>query len=600
MIPRTFWLALALLGLLLTATVVPGVFTLDENNYLVQIVGLWEGRLSVPGTEGLPPSSELLWFDPNGAHRDVRETPVVSTAPPLYAFLALPAALLGWRGLVFLNILGYLAATALVFLYARRYAAEPSTPWIAAGAFALGSYTIEYAQGMWPQMVSLALTTGAVYLAARVRDGAAVGWAFAAGLLGGLATGVRYQNIFFAGCVGLGIFLWTRRRFRASFGYGAGCLVPLAALSGLNRLRLGFWNPVSKGAGYVPTGQASEDGRFLADFFTMAWARIADYSTRPPMPGSEHDSYLIPDPLTGAYLLGPTLKKAWLQSAPWIGLALLVCLWVWGPWSRRRDPGLRRELRALSLVIWPTLAMFSASGLLRTDGFGFNQRYFLELVPLAAVAFAFAVDGLVKTGDLRRLGPAGSLIGFGLAASLLGWFDPSDVVRQRWLLYAPLALAGLLVAAWGVQRHVPRLRGMVVAAAAACLAWGFVLHLGSDLQTSRVLRQTNLEKTRALAQAIPRDAPNGSALIAFWGNKDAAGPLLLDRDLVILDVRNDRGASARDLVDALLTRGRRVFLLATGFPPHGVQVLLAGRQHRVVTTDPMTLLEIRPRDDPGR
>lgn len=603
MIPRPFWLALALLGLLLTATVIPGVFTIDEDNYLVQVVGLWEGRLTVPGTENLPPSSELVWFDPAGASREVTETPVVSTAPPLYAFLAFPFSLLGWRGLVFLNVLSYLAATGLVFLYARRYAHEPATPWIAAAAFALGSYTLEYAQGLWPQMLSLALTTGAAYLAARARDEAALRAAAAAGLLVGLATGVRYQNVFFAACVGLGIFLWTERRFRASFTYGAGFLIPLAAISGLNRLRLDSWNPISKGAGYLPSTQVAEEGEFLSDFFTMAWARIVDYSTRPPLPGSEHATYLVPEPVTGAYLLGPSLKKAWLQSAPWIGLALVALGAAWWLWLRSRAgkaddenlEGCLRELLALSLIVLPTLAMFSASGVRRTDGYGFNQRYFLELVPLAAVAFAWALESF---RGRRKLGTwlLGSLGGILLAAGPLALFEPSAVLRQRWLLYVPLSLASLLVATWIGSFRLRHLHPLAAFLAAASLGWGFTVHAGDDWRTSRIIRQVSLERTRALAEAIPRDAPEGSALFTYWGNKDAAGPLLLERDLVILDVRNDRGEDARELMDALFAEGRRVFLLATGFPPRGVEGLLTDRQYRVVLDEPLTVIEVRPPD----
>lgn len=605
--PRSFWLALALLGLLLTATVIPGVFTIDEDNYLVQVTGLWEGRLTVPGTEDLPPSSELVWFDPRGASREVTETPVASSAPPLYAFLALPFSLLGWRGLVFLNVLGYLAATALVFLYGHRYATHTWTPWIAAAAFALGSYTLEYAQGMWPQMVSLGLTTGAVYLAARVRDGAALAWAAAAGLLAGLATGVRYQNVFFAACVGFGIFLFTERRFRTSFAYGAGLLVPVAAISGLNRLRLGFWNPISKGPGYLSTGGAHEGDSFLGDFVTMAWARIVDYSTRPPLPGTEFASYMQPDPVTGAYLLGPTLKKAWLQSAPWIALALGALIVAWGSWARNRrhmdpDPetgARRRELLALSLVVLPTLAMFSATGLHRTDGFGFNQRYFLELVPLVAVAFAWGLErargGAIRTGVWILGGLAGVLA----AGGVLLLLEPEAVLRQQWLLYLPLALAVLLVAVWIGARRFHVLETVTALLAATALGWGFAAHVGDDLATSRILRRISLERAQALDRAIPQDAPEGSALFAFWGNKDPVGPLLLDRDLVVLDVRNDRGEHALELMDALLAQGRRVFVLATGFPPLGLEVLLAGRSYRVVVEEPVTVIEVRGRDEPG-
>ena len=137
-LPPELWIALVVLGILVSVKVVPGVFIVDDNNYLINVLALREGRVSIANTEGLTPSRELLFFDPGPWSRAVSSTPVVSTAPPLYGPIALPFSLLRWRGLVALNTLAYLATIALVYLYARLYAVDTSTPWIAAIAFALG------------------------------------------------------------------------------------------------------------------------------------------------------------------------------------------------------------------------------------------------------------------------------------------------------------------------------------------------------------------------------------------------------------------------------------------------------------------------------
>lgn len=584
-------LLLASLAVALTVTVVPGVFTVDENHYLVSALALSQGRLTVPGTEGLPATSELLWFDPAGPYRIVESTPVSPTVPPLYAPLALPFFWVGWRGLVALNTLGFLAAILAVFAYARRYAEHPRTPWLAAGAFALGGYCIEYAQGLWPQMVTVGLAAGAVLLAARARDEGAPAWAAMAGLAAGLAAGIRYQNVFFAGCVGLGLFLWSSRRWRVSIAYGLGLAAPLAASSVFNRLRLGFWNPVSKGTGYLSVEAMVPEQGFFRDALTMAWARVVDYSVRPPLLGTEHMSYLRPDPVTGAYLLGPAMKKAWLQSAPWIGLALVGLLLVWGSSRSSARPGgaenlrkrRRREMRALALVVLPTLAMFSATGVLRTDGFGFNQRYFLELLPLVAVAFAWWLDG-------EKLPRVGFLLGsLAAAAGVLGALSwpPEAVARQRLVLYAPLAIAGFLILAWLLRRYGSQALAFAVGAA---LVWGLCIHLGEDLATSRAMRRISAARAAALADALPPRA----ALFTFWGNKDAAGPLLFDHDLVVADVRNDRGAGALELRQAFFDQNRPVFVLATGFPPLGLEVLTSGHPVRWVRREPPAVLRILP------
>jgi hypothetical protein len=65
---------------------------------------------------------------------------------------------------------------------------------------------------------------------------------------------------------------------------------------------------------------------------------------------------------------------------------LLGSLWSWRKNSTTcGGVDWRTDLRAISLIIWPTLVLFSLAGYRRNDGICFNQRYFLELVPLAAV-----------------------------------------------------------------------------------------------------------------------------------------------------------------------------------------------------------------------
>ena len=131
-----------------------------------------------------------------------------------------PSLPFGWRGLVALNTLAYLATIVMVFLYTRRYATEASTPWMAAAAFALGGFVIEYAQGVWPHALSIALCTGGILAAGRVStpgswdssENGRPSLAAAAGFLLGLATGVRYQNAVILAVVAGGIALWSAQR----------------------------------------------------------------------------------------------------------------------------------------------------------------------------------------------------------------------------------------------------------------------------------------------------------------------------------------------------------------------------------------------------
>ena len=146
---------------------------------------------------------------------------------------------------------------------------------------------------------------------------------------------MRYENVALAGCVGLGVVIWAPRRWRAAAAF-AGDWPCRGACSLLNHARLGFWNPVSKGPGYFGY-RGAESGGFLLDALRMGWARVVDFSTRPPLVSPEH-TYLQRDVDSGAYFIGGTMKKAWLQSSPWIALALLVCLLAWAGRARNGCP----------------------------------------------------------------------------------------------------------------------------------------------------------------------------------------------------------------------------------------------------------------------
>ena len=89
---------------------------------------------------------------------------------------------------------------------------------MAAAAFSLGGFVIEYAQGVWPHALSIALCTGGIFAAGRSIDSRESGdssdnrrppLAAAAGFLLGLATGVRYQNAVILAVVAGGIALWS-------------------------------------------------------------------------------------------------------------------------------------------------------------------------------------------------------------------------------------------------------------------------------------------------------------------------------------------------------------------------------------------------------
>ena len=586
------------LGLALSLSVVPGVFTVDDNNYLVNVLALRDGRVTLANTEGLSPSRELLFFDPTARSRVVNATPVASTAPPLYALLALPFSFLGWRGLVALNTIAYLTTILLVFQYARRYSSDTATPWIAAGACAFGGYAMEYALGLWPQALSFALCTAGIVAASplidkdrRVRT---IVVAATAGFLLALATGVRYQNAVVLAAVGAALALLAGpRRWAACAAYVAGAAGPLSMSAVINHARFGSWNPISKGPGYLSV-PVSDVKTALLDPLFMFWAWIVDYSAHPELSDLSTRAWLHYDRVTGAHLIfGAIVKKAVLQSAPWMVLALLAFGIAWLP-AVRMDRRRRQQLRLLSFVAAAMLATFSVAGVDRHDGLSFNARYFLELMPLGAVGFAWALDARVPA----RAGPLaiGAAAGAGLAGVILfatpivgGPSIPLWTVRQLAILKTPLVLAGLVASVWLMDVFGRKRPALLLGTVGACLSWGLILHLSTDVGMSQFMRAGNLARTRALAKVVP----DGSAVVAHWGHKDAVAGLLLTRDVVILDVRADDGKDAPGLIRELLARQRRVFLLKDGLSAEILERLSAGLRTMPVQNSVLPLLELR-------
>ena len=115
-----------------------------------------------------------------------------------------------------------------------------------------------------------------------------------------------------------------------------------------------------------------------------------------------------------------------------------------------------------------------------------------------------------------------------------------------------------------------------------------IIHLGTDLVASQLKRDGNLRRTRVLASVVPEDA----ALIAYWGNKDAAAPLLFTREIIILDTWADDGQDAPKLIRELFRRHRRVFVLNEGQTLQRLEHITAGSESTVNDRTDVPLLEL--------
>lgn len=575
------WLAAALaVGcLVLWLTAIPETFTVDECNYFATVHALRDGGLFVPGTAELTPSVELVGFDPVGHRRALEAGRIASNAPPLYAPFALPLSYLGWRWLILLNVIGFGFTAWLTYDLARRI--EEKAGYVALGLFALGGFSIDYAQAVWPHMVSVAFMTGALWLSVRARRDDRIALAVAAGLCVGIGAGIRYQNIVFGAALGLTLLIWGKRRVWLGGGLAAGTAVPLAITSLINHARLGSYHPLSKGEAYLPTAAPVGPARSPLEPLWALYARVVDFSAHPPFQAKASSVSLPKHPDTGAFLVIGGLKKALLQSAPWIAVALVAMAMVWTRRARITDD--KRELiRALSLPAAFVLALFSWAGLERNDGWSFNQRYLLELVPLFAVSTALVVATWARAVEKIVLG---GVIGAAMAAVPVVAAAPEHTFRQRALMIVPLVIAAAILGVWAAGKRTYALRAPCVAAA---LGWALVVHVGDDIVATRGMRDWNGFQRAIAAQHLP-DAP--AALVAMSPQKEAMCPLHLEHDLVLVDPAADGGEALHQLVGELLAANRRVFVMG-GLPDPWLEAIFRGRRVKMHAVKPMPVGEV--------
>ena len=566
--------------LVLQASAIPAVFTVDECNYLSTVAGLRRGTLFVPGTAGLPASKALYAFEPNASSVSSPSTPVAPRLPPLYAGVALPFSVLGWSGLVLMNVLGFITTAVLVYAVAKHLGRSEAVGAMAALLWVLGGYAVEYAQGVWPQTSSLALFMGGLVLAGLTAEREQAHLPFLAGVLLATAAGFRYQSAIALPSAALIIVVWARRRWRAGLLFLAGAAGPLALASLINRARIGGGNPISKGSGYMATQTGHHFGRAYEIAMTV-WSRVVDYAGQPPFPGKglpyfQHLS-------GGEWVALGVMKKALLQSSPWMAVGLVALGLAFTRWAPAEER-VRRGLRMLAVPVAAVLAVFAVAGIFRHDGLTFNQRYLLDVGPFAAVATALVIGALPP----RLLGLAlPAIVGVLAAMASLSWVSaPASFLLQRWL---PLAFAAIAVGFWLWARRGGRSTTLAAAALAACLGWSATVHLAADLPASRRLRGLHELALERFEPVVRSDTP--TALVVNAGNKDAVCPLILDRDLVVVDAALGDPARLTGLLAALAER-RRVLLWRDGMPPERAAALVNGFKVTPLSVEPFHVLEL--------
>lgn len=590
--------ALALLTLALSTaalTTAPGHLSFDESTYhlMVRALARGEGFTIENGWELLPSEERALAVVASAPHVAPHGGRLVAQYPQGFPALALPAYLLfGYRGLALMNALALAVTLGVIGWAAPSLTGVRATRWTAP-AVLLGTFATQYGLEAWPHATAMAATTGALALTLTT-----TGWrpALAAGLLVGLGTTVRLDAILVLGAIvaveGLRRPLpWLR--FAA---LGLGLAPGMVALALTNLWKFGVFSPVTYGS----TGSGDLLVRFapflaagaLGGLAWLAWS-LESVRRRSPwllvgvagallvttvlvFPGASRrlwgwlqggatllvDLRWLPERQEpgmgrlpgGAVVYAGGLKKALLQSLPWLPLALV--------------PFAAPELahRVLRLLVFPALLLALFANWAWHGGLCLNLRYFVPALPWLSLAGAWGLH--LMAAQAPRAVPAAAA--GGLAMGLGAWVVLSNLDGAAGelgvILDLPLLLAAALAVLCAVGHAVPSIARLAVAVGVACVVWSAAVALGYDHRLSQARRWEKV----ALAQELAVVVPDGALLLV--ADYDRTLTLIGYRDVDLANPFVDGLADLPRLVQASLSVGQPVL---AAFPARGWATLEA-------------------------
>ena len=577
--PRATVVALALTAVfvLSAAVVTDAPFILDELIYLMAADAFARtgGFVVGNGWDAFGSDDLRLWLlvaGPGG---------LVPQYPPGQAIAGWPFfALFGARGLILLNALSAGAVLLLTAALARRVSGDER---VAIGAVLLlggASFLPEYAFAIWPHALALALVTGAFLGAARALDGDPRS-ALWAGALAGAAVTVRADAVLVFVAIGAVAVLLARRPV-AMLAAGAAGAVPFAlAMAAVNRAKFGSWSPLSYGGsaegGIDLSTHAPAIAVVVAGGTALLLARLVDWTPARrrtaalavavalvaawlAVPGVAAfgtrylrglwqlvvDVTLVPDGRPGAApraedgtrLFWGLPKKGLLQSLPWLGLLILGAAFARGAAARWAMAGL------LVAAVW-TLPFAPRAW---HGGLGLNLRYFLPLLPLAAIGVSAVALRLWREAPVP---PRVLLIaGAGGLIAALAWTVamPSGVAGAHQILtrWAGLAVAALSAAA--VLR--PGLRRPALAGLAAAVGLAVAVGPLGDVRLAQAARGQVASVSQALSSV------GGPVLL--YGRPEIYADRVGRADAVLAVGDERSGSVDMALVRDALDAGRRV------------------------------------------
>lgn len=526
---------------------------------------------------------------------------------PQYPYLAPVVAwpfyeALGYRGLFALNAVAYLGIAILCFAMARRIFGETALALDSVIILTVATFAWQYSQGAWPHALAVLSVTGALYLTVlgltAPDERRMAGFALAAGSVIGLTAGIRLDVVFASPAIILPYFLLAPTRLRPAVAALAGMLPGFAILAATNYAKFDTFSPFSYGrtggtsepSGYIPVALLGLLG--VAVLWLATRPRVVDFARRrpwqaaglfialsglalliPPVAGTvtkiavgasqllvdlrfRNPEWLEPGmrrTASGAMVYFSGLKKALLQSLPWLPLLALPLAALFRP----REPV--RLFAVLFLVSAGYLAVYSYYAW--HGGLALNTRYFLPFLPAFAILGAWGLKELAADAPppFRRAAIYAFLVALNAVIFLIRDDFQTPEANEGTLLTMPLVLAallsiGLLLRGINAGRARRVLSGATLLAAATAMGWASAGALSYDYLLDTMRRRGMAVTGQSAAPLIERD----SILFAQYELKYFG---LYDRDRVrIAGTLRDNFESFRPLLDYHLDAGRPVYI----------------------------------------
>lgn len=570
--------ALLVIQVLLVATLpVDGPFSIDEVVYteMTRSLSSGHGLLIDNGYEEVP-SPELMTLNMELTF----DGHVTSQYPYGLPFLAAPLySLFGVRGIMLLNAVAFVAVIALTFLIARHLLEDRRIAWMAAVVTGGATFMWQYSIAIWPHMLTVAFALGAVYAMLVAVDrppDRTLKFAALSGLLFGCAVMNRLDAVLMFPAVACCLYRRRETWMRAAGGFVIGTIPSLVFLSVTNVIRWDTLLPFTYGSGsslrpllligmgtvtllvvliysfaHLPTRLRKPAAigvgiavvallvvpvtrRYLGHLAFGLWVLVVDLRQLPPS-----DEGALERLADGTLLYFGTVKKSLLQSLPYLVAILIPVI------ATRRNTQRRASLILLSAVA-VYVGFYSARPW--HGGLSFNLRYFLPLLPFAAILTAWAIDIVLKRsgpGDqTARTIRLSILVGLGVFAA--GMLTFRSIPQTAWFLSTvPLVIAGATLVLVIVFLTRPSVNGSraLLGTIVIGLTWATAIAFSYDLIRTFDTRHENSAMSAVLATGLE----DSSLLLTSWPD-GSFGVKELRSGVVVAIPREDEFETAAEVV----------------------------------------------------